>query len=259
MKGSMWRNMGSRASKKRKKKKNHHLYAAIVLVLGTIIITLGIVLLFYIQEIQVTGNQYCRSQEIIDCVQNDKASTNAIYVKIKYALGRGKKPACLDTMEVHMKNPWTLKVTVKEKQVVGYVKNKKTYLWLDKEGLVVSKENEAPAEVPRIEGFKLKQKKRYEQLRTSNAAIFSKALDACEESLKYGLETKKITLEGHQLYMYLGNVRACIGTSVSSEKIAQIKPIMEKLGEKAGTLHLESYSEDNTAITFDEEEISKEN
>lgn len=250
--------MGNRSSKKRKKK-NHRLYAAVVLILGIVIMVLAAGLLFYIQEIQVTGNQYCGSQEIIDCVQNDKASVNSIYVKLKYALGMGKKPACLDEMEIRMKNPWTVQVKVKEKEVIGYVKHKKTYLWLDKDGLVVCKENTAPADVSEISGFRLKKKKLYETLKTSNAARFSMALEACEESLKYGYRTEKITLEEYELYMYLENIRACLGTSVSSEKIAQIGPIVEKLDGRAGILHLESYSEENTAITFDEEENSKEN
>ena len=244
--------MGSRSSKK-KKKKNHRLYAAVVLILGIVITVLAIGLLFYIQEIQVAGNQYCGNQEIIDCVQNDKASVNSIYVKLKYALGRGEKPACLDEMKIQMKNPWTLKITVKEKKVIGYVKHKKRYLWLDKDGMVVSRQNVTPSDVPEISGFRLKEKKLYKALKTSDAEKFSAALDACEESLRYGYKTKKITLEDHELYMYLENVRACIGTSASSEKIAQIGPIVEKLDGKAGTLHLESYSEDNTAITFDEE------
>ena len=155
--------MGNRSSKKRKKK-NHRLYAAVVLILGIVIMVLAAGLLFYIQEIQVTGNQYCGSQEIIDCVQNDKASVNSIYVKLKYALGMGKKPACLDEIEIRMKNPWTVQVKVKEKEVIGYVKHKKTYLWLDKDGLVVCKENTAPADVPEISGFRLKKKKLYETL-----------------------------------------------------------------------------------------------
>ena len=56
--------------KKRKdKKKKHHAYALIVLILAAAIIILGTVLLFYIQEVEVSGNEYCDSQEIVECVQ----------------------------------------------------------------------------------------------------------------------------------------------------------------------------------------------
>lgn len=90
--------------KKRKdKKKKHHAYALIVLILAAAIIILGTVLLFYIQEVEVSGNEYCDSQEIVECVQNDKLSKNSMYVLAKYSLGQGKKPECLDTLKVSMK------------------------------------------------------------------------------------------------------------------------------------------------------------
>ncbi len=98
MKGSMndiWETRLSEkkgTKKKRKdKKKKHHAYALIVLILALIII-LGTVLLFYIQEVEVSGNEYCDSQEIVECVQNDKLSKNSLYVLAKYSLGQGKKP-----------------------------------------------------------------------------------------------------------------------------------------------------------------------
>jgi cell division protein FtsQ len=56
-----------------------------------------------------------------------------------------------------------------------------------------------------------------------------------------------------------GNVSACLGSQVSGEQIAQIKPILKKLGDKEGILHLETYSENNTTITFEMKEISQEN
>ena len=59
-------------------------------------------MLFYIQEVEVSGNEYCDSQEIVECVQNDKLSKNSLYVLAKYSLGQGKKPECLDTLKVSM-------------------------------------------------------------------------------------------------------------------------------------------------------------
>ena len=59
--------------------------------------------------------------------------------------------------------------------------------------------------------------------------------------------------------MKFGNVSACLGSQVSGEQIAQIKPILKKLGDKEGILHLETYSENNTTIYFEMKEISQEN
>ncbi len=74
---------------KKRKKKKHHVYALIVLILAAAIIILGTVLLFYIQKVEVSGNEYCDSQEIVECVQNDKLSV-ILYVACKIFLGQGK-------------------------------------------------------------------------------------------------------------------------------------------------------------------------
>ena len=42
------------------------------------------------------------------------------------------------------------------------------------------------------------------------------------------------------------------------EKIAQIKPIMKKLEDREGTLHLENYSDGNETITFAIDEFPEE-
>ena len=146
--------------KKRKdKKKKHHAYALIVLILAAAIIILGTVLLFYIQEVEVSGNEYCDSQEIVECVQNDKLSKNSLYVLAKYSLGQGKKPKCLDTLKVSMKNPWTLKITVKEKTRVGCVKSGKKYSYFDQTKLVVNETEVKDSKIPVVSGLKIKKNK----------------------------------------------------------------------------------------------------
>ena len=60
----------------------------IVLLLAAAIIIIGGILLFYIQEIEVSGNEYCDSQEIVNCVQNDKLSDNSLYVVAKIFYGK---------------------------------------------------------------------------------------------------------------------------------------------------------------------------
>ena len=80
-----------REEKTTKKKKTHRLYAFVVLLLAAAILALGILILFYVQEIEVSGNEYSTDQEIVDMVKNDKYSVNTLYILGKYALGKGEK------------------------------------------------------------------------------------------------------------------------------------------------------------------------
>ncbi|MDY2814906.1 MAG: hypothetical protein SOU03_13280 [Dorea sp.] len=246
-----------RSQKGGKKKKSHRLYAAVVLILAAAILVLGILILFYRQAIEVSGNDYCTEQEIVNIIQEDKYSINTIYAVVKYAAGYGEKLPCLESMKVGMKNPWTLKVTVKEKQIVGYVKEGKKYFYFDKNGMVVYESNVLRKGLPSITGVEVRNIQLYETLECDNAQIFEEILETSKEVKKSNLNPDKIVCEKNQIYLYIGKVRINLGNSVSSEQVAQIKPIMEKLGEKEGTLHLENYSEDRTTITFDIEEISE--
>ena len=44
-----------------------------------------------------------------------------------------------------------------------------------------------------------------------------------------------------------------LGNENIENRISQITPIMEKLGEQSGTLHLENYDSENTIISFDKD------
>ncbi len=203
----------------------------IVLILAAAIIILGTVLLFYIQEVEVSGNEYCDSQEIVECVQNDKLSKNSLYVLAKYSLGQGKKPECLDTLKVSMKKSMDTKNYRKRKKTrVGCVKSGKKYSYFDQTELVVNETEVKDSKIPVVSGLKIKKNKLYSQIKTTNQTKFSEIVEACGESQRYGIYPEKIYVKDQQIYMDFGNVRACLGNQVSAEQIAQIRPILKKAG-----------------------------
>nr|WP_296267045.1 FtsQ-type POTRA domain-containing protein [uncultured Merdimonas sp.] len=241
--------------KRKTRRKSHRLYAFVVLLLAAAILVLGILILFYVQEIEVDGNEYCTDQQIIDTVKNDKYSVNTLYILGKYALGKGETLPCLDSMKVTMSAPWALKVKVKEKPIVGYVQSEDSYVYFDKEGMVVSKSTALIEGLPCIEGINVKGIKLYSQLESEDSKIFEEILEASQEVAKYELSVDRIVCREDQIYLYIGKVYVNLGNKVSSDQVAQISPILEKLGDQEGTLHLENYSEMSGTITFDIGEI----
>lgn len=244
--------------KRKKKKKSHRLYAFVVLLFGFAIIVITFLLLFYIQKIEVEGNGYLSEEEIVEAVKDDKLSVNSLYVLGKYALGKGTVIPCLDQIKIRMKSPWVLKVEVKEKPIVGYIQNGEMYEYFDREGMVVFESSELMEGLPYIEGIEVADIKLYHQLKSGDTRIFEQILETSKEVTKYELVTDRIVCEEDNICLYVGNVRICLGKSVSSAQIAQIKPILEKLGNQEGTLHLEHYSEMNQTVTFETGPIAQE-
>ena len=64
--------------KKKKKKRTHRVYAFSVLLIAFLILVLGIFILFHVQKVEVKGNDYCSTEQIVKTVQNDKNSVNEL-------------------------------------------------------------------------------------------------------------------------------------------------------------------------------------
>lgn len=248
---------------KNRKKKSHRIYAFFVLTLGIMIIVLSMLLLFHIQKIEVKGNNYCTDKEIVDLAKNDRFSNNSLYVLGKYKMGKGSTLPCFEKITVGLKAPWSIQITVKEKQPVGYMMDGQNYVYFDEEGLVVEKGTIPIEGIPLVEGINVKTMEEYKPLKSDASGIFGEILKASQELKKQKLATEKIVCEKERIYLYVGNVCVSLGAHVTSEKIAQLPPILEKLQGQAGTLHLENYSEDQETIPFDvkveEQKKSEEN
>lgn len=246
-------------NKRKRKKKGLRLYALAVIILGLAIICLSILLLFRVRTIEVKGNEYTSDKEIVKMVQDDQYSVNSLYIFGKYIIGRGQVLPCFENVKISLKAPWTVRVTVEEKQIVGYMKNKKEYIYFDKEGFILKKSNEKMEDAVLVEGIQADSLELYESLKNGKSAVFEEILETTKELKKYDLDIKKIVCKDNRIYIYTKKVCISLGNTVSSEKIAQIPPIMEKLGKKKGTLHLENYSEDRQTITFNKGEFPEEN
>lgn len=244
--------------KKKGYKKSHKIYALTVIILGLAIILLALFLLFYVQKIEVKGNEYTDSQEIVDLVKEDRFSVNSLYLLYKYDFSDYKMPENLNSMKVSLKAPWSVVVRVDEKKILGYMENGDQNIYFDKEGVVVKESSEVIDGVPCIEGLDVSGAKLYEPLEKGDEELFRDILDVTREVKEFELSPDSIVCSGSDIELYFGEVCVELGDDITSEKIAQISPILEKLDGQTGTLHLEHFEEEGDAVTFDPGELPED-
>ena len=206
------------------------------------------------QNIEINGNEYTKDSEIIEIIQNDPAAVNSLYVVSKHMMNRYDMPECFSEVEISLTAPWAIKIDVKEKPIVGYVYDDDGYVYFDKKGFVVNKGREVYEGVPHLEGFDVKKAKLYKSLNVTDKKLFSTALDLMEEIKNYELAPSRIVCENGELYLYFDEVCVAVGNIITSEKIAQIKPIVDNLEGQSGTLHLEFYENESSTVTFNQGE-----
>lgn len=238
--------MSTFKSRKTQKKKKSGLYTAGVFV----VIILAAILLFHIRKIEVTGIQSLTQQEVEAWIKCDKLSNNALYVLAKSRVYPDKPLPMMRNVKISLKNPWTLSVAVKEKKILGGILVDGEYAYFDEEAVVLKKQSDQIPGVPIIEGVEVGKAKIYRKISVENRKLFSYVLQTGELLEKWEIAPDKIVFSGMDVSLYFGELCFQIGDKNFNDRIAQIGPICEKLQGQRGTVHLEKFTDQSSAVSF---------
>ena len=159
-------------------------------------------------------------------------------------------------MNISLKNPWTVRVTVKEKEMAGYVDYDGVYLYFDGEGTALLRTNRLIEGTPYIEGlsFDTAKVELGKKLPVEDDSIFEKIVEVSKNLKKYNLTPDRMSCPDGNIRIYFGIVEVILGSGNYEEKLQQVQPILDKLAElypdTAGTLHLENYDSESESIRF---------
>lgn len=233
---------GGNGRKKKKKRVGYYLYAIVVLILTVANISLAILLLTHVQNIQVTGTEISQKSDIIAWIREDKLTNNSIYTFGKYKSGSYKLPIYLEDVKVSLGAPWKINVHVQEKKIIGSVIEGQAYVYFDAEGLVLKKASEYDASVPVIEGLKVENTGQYEKLKVDNKKVFSYIVNITNEIEKKELYPDRLVWEDDSMNLYFQDICVKLGKSNFDKKVVELPPILEELEGKKGTLYMEHYT-----------------
>lgn len=215
-----------------------------------------ILLLFEVKKIEVKGTVYTSEQEVLDWVQEDKYSSNSLYILWKYGSKETKQLPPIERTTVSLKSPWEVVVTVKEKTFEGCMDYDGGYLYFDESGTACLKSTEYIEGVPYIEGIELEKEKVKigKSIPVKEKKIFEEISEITQVLNEKELTPDKIACEEENLILYFGNVRIQLGSGNFADKLSQVPPILAKLQEQyadqPGVLHLENYTSSDASVRF---------
>lgn len=247
---------GYRPPERKKKKRKGVFLGLLTFLLGIAIIIFAFLLLFHIQKIEVKGNQYTAENDVIEWFRKDKYAMNSVYAWWKYNKTDVKQLPAVESSRITMKAPWSIRVTVKEKEITGYIDYNNQYLYFDKDGTALLTTKEKVEGAAYIEGMDIDASKVElgKVLPVSDKNVFQRIVEISQLLVKYELNPDRITCSGSELNLYFGKVEVLLGKTNYEERLAQVSPILEKLAEKypdkEGTLHLENFDVSDKAIRF---------
>ncbi len=211
-----------------------------------------VLLSFTVTNVYVEGNQHYDAAEIRRIVENSWYGDNSIFLFLKY---RGRSITdipFIEKMDVDVVDRNTVRITVYEKKLAGYVDYLGCYEYFDKDGIVVESSNIKTEGVPLVTGLSFDHFIMYEPLPVKDDSVFHLILNITNLLNKFNIITDKIYFDKNKkITLYFGDVRVGLGTeALLEEKIQRLDAILPQLEGKSGYLEMGSYDKGNQNFTF---------
>lgn len=211
---------------------------------------------FTVDTVIVDGNVHYSDEEIQEMVLGGTFGRNSLYLSMKYRRKQIEDVPFIETMDVKILSPDSVKITVYEKSMAGFVEYMGQYFYFDKDGTVVESSSVKTMGVPQIKGLQFDHIVLLEKLPVEDETIFKHILDISQLLEKYGIRAEQLYFDkNYEVTLYFGKSRVKLGnTDYIDEKIMKLKMILPNIEGKSGVLRMESYTPQTTDVTFEIEE-----
>ena len=233
-----------------------HLVLWIALAILLILIAVGAYLFVHytVETVTIEGNSHYTNDEIYEMVIGDgRLNHNSIYLSMKYKNKDITDIPFIQTMNVKIVDSSTVKISVYEKAVAGFVEYMGRYFYFDKDGTVIESSDVMTKGILQVMGLDFDHIVLYEKLPVSSDDIFQQILEMTQLLEKYDIEMDKLYFDrSYNMTLYYGDARIKIGDFTNiDEKIIRLKTILPELVGKKGVLRLDNYDGSDSMITFE--------
>lgn len=242
--------------------KKRKLKTLIIVLLIILLALVGLLVLsetFTIKDVDVVGNEHYTDEEITSIVIARPYERNSIILFLKYHNKSIKDIPFVEQMDVSINSPTSVKITVYEKAVAGYVEYLGHYMYFDKDGIVVEGSSMTTPGIPLVTGLTFDHMVLHEKLPVKNENIFRLILSITQLLNKYDISTDKIFFDvDENITLYFGEARVYLGQSdYIDEKINEMRLLLPELDGYKGVLNMENYTGEASVFSFTKDKEEK--
>lgn len=210
---------------------------------------------YKVTTVHVDGSVHYTNEEIMEMVMGGRFGDNSLFLSLKYRDKGIEGVPFIETMDVDIEAKDTIRITVYEKALAGYVKYLGRYVYFDKDGIVVETSLEETAGIPQVTGLSFDHVVLHERLPVDKPELFDEILNITQQLAKYSLTADRIYFDSaYNVTLYFGDAKIAMGENRDiDEKIMKLQYILPDLLGKSGTLDMREYSEDTKTYSFEQD------
>lgn len=238
------------------KKKKKRIIIKTLGILMAVLAVLAVVYYFLehytVKNVYVDGNVHYTATEIEDTVMEGPLGHNSIYLSLKYRNKEIKDVPFVDTIQVSVLSNDTIRISVYEKALAGFVEYLGKYMYFDKDGTIVESSNVKTLGVCQITGLSFDYMVLGKALPVEDEAIFKKILSTNQLLTKYSLDCRRMDFgRDGSMTLYFDDVRVELGNEEDlDQKIMRLPKILPSLQGKKGLLDMKDKTGQSESIIF---------
>ena len=210
---------------------------------------------YTVTTVHVEGNIHYTDEEIMEMVMSGAYGDNSLLLALKYRDKGIDDVPFIQTMDVTIEARDTIRISVYEKALAGYIAYLGQYMYFDKDGIVVEASTEKTAGIPQVTGLAFDHVILHEPLPVEKPEVFADILSITQQLDKYDMSADKIYFSpDYQVTLLFGDARVALGNDIYiEEKIMILQGILPNLLGKSGVLDMREFSEDTKSYTFEQD------
>ena len=242
--------------KKEKKRKRKKIWPAVLGVLALVAVLLSVTyyLLDYyrIENVYVDGNVHYTKEEIMDIVMEGPLGNNSLYLSFRYKDESITGVPFVAAMDVTILTPDSIRISVYEKTLTGYIEYLGRYIYFDSDGTVVESSLVRTMGIPEITGLKFDHVVVGKPLPVENNDVFEQILTVTQALSNCDLKAERIYFDAKEnMTIYFGKIHVKFGDGNNlHEKITLLESLMPKFEGMTGTLDIQNYGPNVKTYTF---------
>lgn len=235
--------------KTEKRKKGKYIALAVI---AALLLIFAFLATRKIEKVTYEGNERLTDEELSSRIFGESLDYNPIIFWIKNLFGKKVEIPFVEEYDVEIESITSIKITVYEKSITGYISYMNTCMYFDKDGIVVENSMSEYEDVPEITGIKFDNIILHEKIPVKNKKIFSLILNVTQMVDKYNIPVKKINIsEELSATLYINSFRVALGNDGDyGKKIAELSSILPNMEDIPGELDMREYNKSETGYVF---------
>ena len=211
---------------------------------------------FTVKNVYVEGNVHYTDDEIKDFILKDKYDSNSLFLSYKYKNKEITDIPFVEAINVSVESKDTIKISVYEKTLAGYIDYLGKNVYFDKDGTVVEVSEVYTPGVPEVVGVSFDYVVLHEALPAKDKDIFRRVLQVTQLMTKYDVSAQKMYFAPNRTIMlYKDDISIDLGTDENIDiKIMNLPSILENLEGQVGILRMSDYDEGTKRVFFEKKE-----